>query len=52
MACSADNPTLRRVAVGVFALGLLVSAAALVRTWYQPILDAHAFRQTLTAFTS
>jgi hypothetical protein len=52
MACSADNPTLRRVAVGVFALGLLVSAAALVRTWYQPILDAHAFRQTQTAITS
>jgi 4-amino-4-deoxy-L-arabinose transferase-like glycosyltransferase len=47
-----DSPGLRRVAVAVFAAGLLVSCAALVVTWHQPVLDAHSFRQTQTAITA
>ena len=50
--CDDDRRVLRRVAVGVFALGAAVSLAALVRTWHQPILDAHSFRQTQTAVTA
>jgi hypothetical protein len=49
---TADSPALRRVAVAVFALGLFVSLAALIRTWERPVLEAHSFRQTQTALTA